>query len=188
MRQQAVRLLANFTKLPVGEIDVLSNKTLAKLSDLVRVGGITDAVKLKEYLLTLTKPKLQLTDAEKILAGLETRYTSETALAMVDNLENRSQELPDVIDTKVLHQTKEDFEIVNDTPAEVAARLNGMLDQIHNVKKGIAHDEAQIASFKQKGELLTADRAKAQAEMEEARGLTDEVDSPFYPHPFPTRL
>lgn len=189
MRQQAVRLLANFTKLPVGEIDVLSNKTLAQLSEAVRVGGITDADKLKAYLRTLTDPKLPVEDAQKILKGLEgvdqnpevetsTRYTSETALALVEHLEREPQKGA-LVDTKVLHQTKEGFEIVNDTPAEVAARLNEVVGQIHDVKKGIADAEAKIASFKREGDLLAADKAKAQAEMEEARGLTDEAISKF---------
>lgn len=187
MRQQAVRLLANFTKLPVGEIDVLSNKTLVQLSEAVRVGGITDAGKLKDYLRTITDPKLSPEDAQKILSGIPsvdqnpevetaTRYTSEEALAMVEHLEREPQK-GDVIDTKALHQTKDGFEIVEDTPKEVAERLNEVVGQIHDTKKDIDEAEAEIASLKQEGELLAADRAKVQAEMEEARGLTEEAIS-----------
>ena len=187
MRQQAVRLLANFTQLPVGEIDVLSNKTLVQLSEAVRLGGITDAVKLKDYLRTLTDPKLSAEDAQKILEGLDgvdqnpevetsTRYTSEEALALVEHLESQSQKA-DVVDTKALHQTKDGFEIVEDTPAEVAARLNEVVDQIHDTKKDLAEAEEEIASLKQEGELLAADKAKTQAEMEEVRGLTEEAIS-----------
>ena len=184
-RQQAVRLLATFTKLPVGELDVLSNKTLVQLSEAVRVGGVTDGQKLKDYLRTIVDPKLSAEDAQKILSGIPevdqnpevertTRYTSEAALAMVDHLES-NPEKGDVVDMKEFHRTKEGFLIVNDTPKEVVARLDEVVTKIVDTKAEIAELTEDIASYTHEIEALKEEKAKVEAEWEQARALTDEA-------------
>ncbi len=157
LREQAVKLLSEFSKLPVSRIDVLSNGDLALLAERVRYKEITDVDKLQKYIETLVEP----------------RFTSDTALSLLEKLEvNENAEAK--VDTSALHLTKKGEEIVGDTPREVVARLGEAAEALHDLDTEVRELTEDVAALKETNIALAKEQAAAEERLSAAQKLTDE--------------